>query len=66
MPSVNPGEVWIVDFGMAAKVRPALLLTGTPAEDELDIVTEAVSTLTGRASTPLDQLARTQRRALER
>jgi hypothetical protein len=22
------GEVWQIDFGMAAKVRPALLLTG--------------------------------------
>ena len=39
MPVVNPGEVWMIDFGMAAKVRPALLLTGTPADDELDIVT---------------------------
>jgi mRNA interferase MazF len=34
MPSVNPGEVWMTDFGMAAKVRPALLLTGNPAPDE--------------------------------
>ena len=23
MPVVNPGEVWMIDFGMAAKVRPA-------------------------------------------
>jgi len=35
MRGVNPGEVWIIDFGMAAKVRPALLLTGEPAPDEL-------------------------------
>ena len=28
MRGVNPGEVWMVDFGMAARVRPALLLTG--------------------------------------
>lgn len=34
MPVVNPGEVWIIDFGMTAKVRPALLLTGTPAGAE--------------------------------
>ena len=33
------GEVWMTDFGMAAKVRPALLLTGEPADDELDVVT---------------------------
>jgi hypothetical protein len=31
MPAVIPGEVWMIDFGMAAKVRPALLLTGEPA-----------------------------------
>ena len=44
MPLVNPGEVWMVDFGMAAKVRPALLLTGTPADDELDLVTTLLHT----------------------
>lgn len=44
MPFVNPGDVWMVDFGMAAKVRPALLLTGTPADDELDIVTVLLHT----------------------
>ena len=27
----------MIDFGMAAKVRPALLLTGEPAADELDL-----------------------------
>ena len=31
MPAPNPGEVGMVDFGMTAKVRPALLLTGEPA-----------------------------------
>ena len=44
MPFANPGEVWMVDFGMAAKVRPALLLTGTPADDELDTVTVLLHT----------------------
>jgi len=44
MPAVNPGEVWLVDFGMAAKVRPALLLTGNPAADELDLVTVLLHT----------------------
>ncbi len=39
MPVVNPGEVWMTDFGIAAKVRPALLLTGTPGNEELDLVT---------------------------
>ena len=39
MRSVKAGKVWMIDFAMAAKVRPALLLTGEPAEDELDFVT---------------------------
>jgi mRNA interferase MazF len=44
MPAVNPGEIWMTDFGMAAKVRPALLLTGEPAADELDLVTVLLHT----------------------
>lgn len=36
MPVINPGEAWMTDFRMVAKVRPALLLTGAPAADELD------------------------------
>src|SRR6187549_1867438 len=44
MPAVNPGEVWMVDFGLAAKVRPALLLTGNPALDELDLVSVLLHT----------------------
>jgi mRNA interferase MazF len=44
MPAVNPGEVWMTDFGMAAKVRPALLLTGQPAANELDLVTVLLHT----------------------
>ena len=44
MPAVNAGEVWVVDFGLAAKVRPALLLTGAPTDDELDLVTVLLHT----------------------
>ena len=44
MPGVVKGEVWIVDFGMMAKIRPALLLTGEPADDELDLVTVLLHT----------------------
>jgi mRNA interferase MazF len=44
MPTVNRGEVWVIDFGMAAKVRPALLLTGTPLGEELDLVTVLLHT----------------------
>jgi mRNA interferase MazF len=44
MRGVNQGEVWMIDFGMAAKVRPALLLTGEPGADELDLVTVLLHT----------------------
>ena len=44
MPVISPGEVWMIDFGIAAKVRPALLLTGSPADDELDVVTVLLHT----------------------
>jgi len=44
MRGVNPGEVWMIDFGMAAKVRPAVLLTAEPAADELDLVTVVLHT----------------------
>ena len=44
MPLVNRGEVWMVDFGMAAKIRPALLLTGEPRDNELDVVTVLLHT----------------------
>jgi mRNA interferase MazF len=44
MPAISSGEVWVIDFGIAAKVRPALLLTGNPTEDELDLVTVVLHT----------------------
>ncbi len=44
MPAIHPGEVWMTDFGIAAKVRPALLLTGAPADDELELVTVVLHT----------------------
>ena len=50
MPGVNPGEVWMIDFGMAAKVHPALLLTSEPAADELDLVTVLLHTTSLRNS----------------
>jgi mRNA interferase MazF len=33
------GEVWQVDMGIAGKVRPCLLLTDYPADDELAMIT---------------------------
>lgn len=50
MPAVNPGEVWTVDFGLAAKVRPALLLTGNPTIEELDLVTVLLHTTSLRGN----------------
>ena len=44
MPAIQRGEVWMTDFGMVAKVRPALLLTGDPAPDDLDLVTVVLHT----------------------
>ena len=39
MPNAQQGEIWTVDLGMAAKVRPCLLLTDFPADDELALIT---------------------------
>ena len=50
MASVLPGEVWLVDFGMVAKIRPALFLTGEPADDELDLVSVVLHTTSLRGN----------------
>ncbi|MGA9453514.1 MAG: type II toxin-antitoxin system PemK/MazF family toxin [Verrucomicrobiia bacterium] len=33
-----PGEIWRVDFGLAAKVRPALVLSDYPRDEELALL----------------------------
>jgi mRNA interferase MazF len=33
-----PGEIWRVDLGLAAKVRPALILSDYPADEELALL----------------------------
>ena len=38
MQAASPGEVWMVDLGLAAKVRPCLLLSDYPADDELALI----------------------------
>jgi len=38
MKSTRPGEIWRVDFGLAAKVRPALVLSDFPRPDELALL----------------------------
>jgi hypothetical protein len=45
-----PGEVWRVDFGLAAKVRPALILSDYPADDELALLVVLPHTTAGRGS----------------
>jgi mRNA interferase MazF len=39
MPGAYKGEVWMTDLGIAAKVRPCLLLTDEPTDDELALFT---------------------------
>jgi mRNA interferase MazF len=50
MSAINSGEVWQVDFGLAAKVRPALLLTANPGDTELDLVTVLLHTTSLRGN----------------
>jgi mRNA interferase MazF len=50
MRAIGSGEVWQVDFGLAAKVRPALLLTSNPADEELDLVTVLLHTTSLRGN----------------
>jgi mRNA interferase MazF len=38
MPRPTPGEVWRVDLGLTAKVRPCLIMSDYPAEGELALV----------------------------
>ena len=38
MPVIRPGEVWLVDLGYTAKIRPCLLLSDSPTFDELALV----------------------------
>jgi len=38
MPRPSRGEVWRVDLGLAAKVRPCLILSDYPADDELALI----------------------------
>lgn len=50
MPTAKPGEVWVVDLGMAAKVRPCLILTRPPKSDELNVFTVVGHTTSRRGN----------------
>jgi mRNA interferase MazF len=36
--AISPGEIWMVDLGYTAKVRPCLLLSEYPSDEELALV----------------------------
>ena len=44
------GEVWLVDLGLAEKVRPALVLSGPCGATDRDVITVIPHTTTLRAS----------------
>ena len=44
MPAAKPGDIWIVDLGMAAKVRPCLIVTPHPRGDDLEVLTVVAHT----------------------
>jgi mRNA interferase MazF len=50
MPSANRSEVWLVDLGYVAKVRPCLALSILPNDSERAIVTLVVHTTSSRNS----------------
>ena len=50
MPSAKPGEIWMTDLGMAAKVRPCLILTPPPQSNELDVFTVIAHTTSLRGN----------------
>ncbi len=50
MPAVRTGEVWQVDLGMAAKVRPCVVLTRPPRGNELDVFTVVAHTTARRGN----------------
>ena len=50
MPTARPGEIWMVDLGMVAKVRPCLVLTPPATSDELDVFTVVAHTTSLRGN----------------
>ena len=50
MSNPNRGEVWIVDLGMAAKIRPCLVLSVPVLDQDRDLVTAVAHTTSPRSS----------------
>jgi mRNA interferase MazF len=50
MPETQRGEVWLVDLGLAAKVRPCLVLSIPVAEQDRALITVVAHTTSPRGS----------------
>jgi mRNA interferase MazF len=50
MPAPRRGEVWLVDLGMIAKVRPCLVLSGPVGPQDRVLVTLVAHTTSARGS----------------
>jgi mRNA interferase MazF len=50
MPKASRGEVWLVDLGMAAKVRPCLVLSVAAADKDRALCTLVAHTTSPRGS----------------
>ena len=50
MPNPNRGEVWLVDLGYAAKVRPCLVLSIPAADEDRALATLVPHTTSARGS----------------
>ncbi len=50
MPNPNRGEVWLVDLGYAAKVRPCLVLSIPALDEDRALVTLVAHTTSPRGS----------------
>src|SRR5690349_14974480 len=50
MTIARPGEFWQTDLGMQAKVRPCLVLTPPPRDDELAVATVVAHTTALRSN----------------
>ena len=50
MSRINRGEIWLVDLGMVAKIRPALVLSVPPSDVDRALVTVIPHTTSIRGS----------------
>src|SRR5712692_2681520 len=50
MPETQRGDVWLVDLGLAAKVRPCLVLSVPLAEQDRALITVVAHTTSPRGS----------------